>query len=239
VVIPGQMTINSTPEGAQVRIDGRSDPSWVTPINLTGLSPGQHSISVSKPGYSSESRNVDVASGSKSFVVIQLAQLAATMAVTSDPAGASVFLDGKDTGRVTPTQFSVDKPGAHTVLVRKQGYLDETANANLQVGQTSHFSPTLRVLGATDEIKIAGKFKKMFGGGAAADMGTVSIKTQPKGAQIAVNRRILDKNSPVEFYLNPGNYMIDITLSGYKTVHRVINVDKGNKLTLEETLERE
>jgi hypothetical protein len=38
--IPGQLTINSTPEGAEVHIDGRSDPSWVTPFNLPGLTPG-------------------------------------------------------------------------------------------------------------------------------------------------------------------------------------------------------
>ena len=121
-VIPGQLTINSTPEGAEVRIDGRSDPSWVTPFNLPGLRPGQHSVTVARAGYAPESRTIDVASGSKSFLVIQLAQLTAAVAVSSQPAGAQIFIDGKDTGRVTPAQISVDKPGSHTFLVRKQGY---------------------------------------------------------------------------------------------------------------------
>ena len=110
-VIPGQLTINSTPEGAEVRIDGRSDPSWVTPFNLPGLSPGQHSVTVARAGYAPESRTIDVASGSKSFLVIQLAQLTAAAAISSQPAGAQIFIDGKDTGRVTPAQISVDKPG--------------------------------------------------------------------------------------------------------------------------------
>ena len=121
-VIPGQMTINSTPEGAEVHIDGRTDPSWVTPFNLPGLSPGQHSVTVSRAGYSSETRTIEVASGSKSFLVIQLAQLSAAAAITSQPAGAQIFLDGKDTGKVTPAQINVDKPGAHTFVVKKQGY---------------------------------------------------------------------------------------------------------------------
>ena len=121
-VIPGQLTINSTPEGAEVRIDGRSDPSWVTPFNLPGLAPGQHSVTVARAGYAPETRTIDVASGSKSFLVIQLAQLTAAAAITSQPAGAQIFLDGKDTGNVTPAQISVDKPGSHTFLVRKQGY---------------------------------------------------------------------------------------------------------------------
>ena len=93
-------------------------------------------------------------------------------------------------------------------------------------------------MGSTDDIKTVSKFKKVFGGGDPAGMGTVSIKTQPKGAQIAVNQRIIDKVSPVQFYLNPGTYVIDVTMSGFKPLRRVINVDKGGKVALDETLER-
>jgi serine/threonine-protein kinase len=238
-VIPGQLTISSTPAGAAVQIDGRNDPSWVTPFNLAGMAPGQHSVSLSKPGYSAETRTIDVSSNSKSFLVVQLAPLTATVAVSSEPAGAAVFLDGHDTGRVTPAQISVDKPGSHTVLVRKQGYLEETTTATVQAGQAFHFAPTLRALGATEDIKMGGKFKKIFGGGDMSGMGGVSIKTQPKGAQIAINNRMLDKGSPVEFFLNPGTYVVDITLSGFKNIHRVITVEKGGKVAIDETLVRE
>jgi len=238
-VIPGQLTINSTPEGAEVRIDGRSDPSWITPFNLPGLAPGQHSVTVARAGYAPETRAIDVASGSKSFLVIQLAQLTAGAAITSQPAGAQIFLDGKDTGKVTPSQISVDKPGSHTFLIRKQGYLDETSSASLQSGQVFHFAPTLKALGSVDDIKLGGKFKKLFGGGDTAGMVAVSVKSQPKGAQVAVNNRILDKFSPVDFYLNPGTYVIDITASGYKPFHKVLDVQKGTKVSIDENLERE
>ncbi len=239
VAIPGQLTVNSTPEGAEVRIDGRSDPSWVTPFNLPGLAPGPHSVTITRAGYSIESRTIEVASGSKSFLVIQLAQVAAMVAASSEPAGAQLFVDGKDTGRVTPAQIAVDRPGAHTFLVRKQGYLEETATANLQPGQIFHFAPSLKALGSTDDIRVGGKFKKLFGGGETAGMGAVSIKTQPKGAQVAINNRIMDKFSPVDLYLNPGTYVVDVTMSGYKRVHRVIDVQKGSKIAIEESLERE
>jgi hypothetical protein len=238
-VIPGQMTINSTPEGAEVHIDGRTDANWVTPFNLPGLAAGQHSVTVSRSGYSSETRTIEVASGSKSFLVIQLAQLTAAAAITSQPAGAQIFLDGKDTGKVTPSQINVERPGAHTFLVKKQGFLDESSSATLQAGQIFHFAPTLKALGSADDIKLGGKFKKLFGGGDTAGMGAVNVKTQPKGAQVAINNRILDKFSPVDFFLNPGTYVVDITLSGYKPVHRVIEVQKSGKVAVEETLERE
>jgi Protein kinase domain/PEGA domain len=238
-IVPGQLNVASTPAGAQIQIDGQSNSAWITPFNLAGLNPGQHSLVISKPGYASETRNIDVASGSKSFISVQLAQLTATVAANSDPAGVAIWMDGKDTGRVTPAQISVDKPGNHSFVFKKQGYLDEATSANLQVGQTFHMSPTLKALGNTDDIKMGGKFKKLFGGADTAGMGAVSIKTLPKGAQVAINNRILDKNSPVDLYLNPGNYVVDITLSGFKDVHRVITVEKSGKVVIDESLDRQ
>jgi serine/threonine protein kinase len=235
-IVPGQMAIDSTPPGAQVQIDGRTDPSWVTPVTLSGLGAGLHTVTVSKAGYSADTRTVDVASGSKAFVATHLNPLNATLAVSSTPAGANIYVDGRDTGKLTPAQVSVDK-GQHVVLVRKSGYIDETTNAQFSLGQTTNFSPALRELGNVDNIKTTGKMKKLFGGKEAQGMGTVSVKTQPKGAQIAVNQHMLDKDSPVDFMLDPGNYIVDITMSGYAPIHRVITVDKGGKAVIDEVLQ--
>ena len=236
--IPGQMAIDSTPQGAQVQVDGRTDPSWVTPFALTGLGAGAHTVTVSKAGYSTDTRTVNVASGSKAFVTSHLSLLMATLAVSSSPAGANVYIDGKDTGKLTPAQVPVDK-GQHVILVRKSGYIDQTTSAQFALGQTTNFSPTLQTLGNVDDIKTVGKMNKLFGGKEAQGMGTVSVKTQPKGAQVAVNQHMLDKDTPVNFILDPGNYIVDITLSGYGSVHRVISVDKGGKVVIDEVLQHE
>ncbi len=235
--IPGQLAVDSTPEGAQLEIDGRTDPNWITPYTLAGLSPGPHTVTFSKSGFASDTRSVDVVSAGKASLAVHLTSLNATMNVTSNPPGASIYVDGKDTAKVTPSVITIEK-GTHTVLVRKSGYLDETASAVGQPGQAFHFASTLRPLGNVDDIKTVGKFKKLFGGsGTDAGMGKVSIKTSPKGAQIAINRRILEKNSPVNFLLNPGNYIVDITLSGYKPVQKVITVDQGGNVVIDETLQ--
>ena len=235
--IPGQLAIDSTPEGAQLEIDGRTDPNWVTPYTLAGLPPGQHTVTVSKSGFASDTRSVDVVSANKALLVVHLISLNATMNVTSNPPGASIYVDGKDTQKVTPALITIEK-GTHTVLVRKQGYLDETTSAVGQPGQALRFASSLRPLGNVDDIKTVGKFKKLFGGsGTDSSMGKVSIKTSPKGAQIAVNRRMLEKSSPVNFLLDPGNYIIDITLSGYKPVQKVITVDQGGNVVIDETLQ--
>jgi hypothetical protein len=238
-IVPGQLNVTSTPAGAQIQVDGQNNPGWITPYNLPGLTPGNHIVVITKPGFAPETRTLDIASGSKSFLQVQLASLSAVVVIASDPAGVEVWMDGKDTGKATPAQISVDKPGSHSFVFKKQGYLDETASANLQTGQTFRLAPTLKALGTTDEIKTGGKFKKLFGGSETAGMGVVSVKTQPKGAQIAVNNRVLDKPSPVEFYLNPGNYVVDITLPGFKSIHRVISVDKNGKIAIDENMDRE
>ena len=80
--------------------------------------------------------------------------------------------------------------------------------------------------------------KKLFGGkGGDPGQVAVSIRTQPKGAQIAINQRMLDKGSPIQVMLDPGNYVIDISLTGYAPVHKVITADKGSKVEIDETLQ--
>jgi hypothetical protein len=238
VIVPGEVTVNTVPAGAQISVDGHGEANWLTPYDVTGLTPGHHTFTVTKPGFTAETRSLDVASRSKFSLFVQLTQMPASVLVSADTSGAQIFLDGHDTGRVTPSQISVEKAGTHTILVKKQGYLDESATVNLEPGQNIKFAPNLRQLGSTDEIKTTGKLKKLFGG-APDGMASVAVKTQPRGAQIAVNRHILDKNSPAEFYLNPGTYVIDITMTGFKSVQRVVTLDKGAKLAIDESLERQ
>jgi hypothetical protein len=237
MIIPGQMAVDSTPQGAQAQVDGRTDSSYGTPFTLTNLQPGQHTITVSKPGYSTDTRTVTVTSGNRATVVVHLSQLMATLVVTSEPAGANVYVDGRDTRTKTPAQVSVDK-GQHVVLVRKMGYIDETMSSQFVLGQTFNFAPTLRALGNADNIRTVGKMSKLFGGkGVQQGQTTVSIHTQPKGAQVAINQHIMEKNSPLDVALDPGNYVIDITLTGYAPVHKVITADKGGKIVVDEVMQ--
>ena len=234
VVTTGDLSVDSTPQGAQVTVDGQTDASWVTPFAMTNLQPGQHSVSVSKAGYTAESRSVNIASGAKANSIFHLAQPMATLIVKSNPAGANIYVDGREVNARTPAQVSVNK-GSHVVLVRMSGYLDETMNAQFALGQIFNFSPTLRPLGNADSIKTVGKMGKLFGKG-DKNAAIVSIHTSPKGAQIAINQHMLDKNSPVDVMVDPGNYEIDITMSGYAPIHRVINADRGNKTVVDEVL---
>jgi serine/threonine protein kinase len=236
VVLTAQLSVSSNPAGAQIAFDGSA--LCQTPCTLTGIAPGQHIVAASKSGYGHENRTITISSGAKSSLTIDLNQLAARLSIASTPAGAVILIDGKDSGKLTPAQFSLEKPGTHMVLLRRYGYLEETSSVSTEPGQTSNVTLALRPLGSTDEIRSAGgKFKKVFGrGDGPSSMGIVSVKTQPKGAQIMVNDRVLDKTAPFDFYLNPGTYLIDITMSGYRSIHRVINVERQERVAIEEAL---
>lgn len=236
LVATGGLSLDSSPQGAEVQIDGRHEAGWTTPFTATGLAVGAHTVTFSKPGYTAASRTAQVAAGQNAVLAVQLAELAATVSVNSDPAGAAITLDGKSTGKVTPAQMIVAK-GSHTVSLHKQGYLDASGTLEAAPGQTAQFGPTLKLTGSTENIKTVGKFGGLFGG-AQENQGRVSVHTNPKGAQVLVNGQPVKKTTPVDFFLNPGSYELTLTLEGYKPVKKIVEVQKGGKLSVDETLAR-
>ncbi len=233
VIVPGEISIDSTPSGADIFIDGKHEAAWVTPHSAS-LNPGQHTVTLNKAGHISVTRTIEVTAGQKATVAVGLTELAATLSVSSDPTGAAILLDGKDTGKVTPAQLIVAK-GSHAVTVRKQGYLEASNTMELAPGQSAQFAPTLKLTGSTENIKTAGRFGKLFGG-APENSGRVTVRTNPKGAQVTVNGQALGKTTPVDFFLNPGTYEIVLTREGYQPVKKLITVEKGGKLVVDETL---
>ena len=238
-IAPGQLDMNATPEGGQVQVDTKKNSASVARRPRTGLAPRRHGVTTSKPQYlrGTRAKTIKEATGGQ-LSGAELAPLTATVSLNSDPDNAAVWIDGRDTGRTTPAQISVEKPGDHTFVFKKQGYLDETTTANLQIGQRFLLAPSLRALGRTDEIKTVGRFRKLFGG-EKAGMAMVIVNTQPKGAQIAVNTHIMNKPSPAKFYLNPGNYVIDISLPGLKSIHCVVSVGQRSKVVIDEVMAHE
>ncbi|MGH9554461.1 MAG: PEGA domain-containing protein, partial [Terriglobales bacterium] len=73
-------------------------------------------------------------------------------------------------------------------------------------------------------------------GGAPKDSGRVTVRSNPKGAQVLVNGQAVKKTTPVDFFLNPGSYEITIALAGHKPVKKIITVEKGGKIVLDETI---
>ena len=157
------------------------------------------------------------------------------ISVQSDPAGAAIILDGKDTGKKTPAQIAA-APGPHNIVLKQAGYADGTASANVDGGgRTASVSQTLVKLSEAKEIKPIGGLKKIFGG-ASETMGRIRIETKPKGVKVTVGTQVVSKPTPVEFDLAPGNYQITLEADGYAPLQTTVEISAGKKLQLTETL---
>ena len=224
------VAVASTPSGAKVQIDGKGDPAWNTPF-AAKLSPGSHTVTFTKSGFVGDTKSVTVAAGKSSRVDGKLSEALLSAAVTSDPVGASIELDGKQTGKVTPAVLPVAK-GDHTFVFRKEGFQDFLKKATVKEGEALALTATLK---AVQKESAGNIFKKIFGGG---DKVSLQVSSDPKGAEIYVEGNYLNKKTPSKISLAPGDYELQLRLDGYTTLTRKITVQKDTPLTINETLKK-
>jgi serine/threonine protein kinase len=235
----GELKVTSDPAGAQVEIDGRMLRNWTTPFTTPALHAGHHTLLVSLDGYKPITQKVEVAANHKTPISFSLEQLKATLAVTSDPPGANIVVDGIPTGQVTPAQITVD-PGQHKVAVRKQGYRSAETLADAGPGQTLNFSPQLQQgtgegLGAKGKLAAWRNFEET--GQLPAGKGGLQIRTNPPGAQITVNDIPVPRTTPFRFPVAPGTYRVRLSMNGYYAITKIVQVDAGNMTQVSEKLQ--
>jgi hypothetical protein len=94
--------------------------------------------------------------------------------------------------------------------------------------------------GRTDNIKIMnGGVGKLFGGGSSQqNKARIEIKTEPKGAEVIINGTALQKTTPVEIQVEPGNYDITLQKDGYQPVHENAIVGVDDRVKINKSLSR-
>ncbi len=231
----GSVMISTTPDGARVVVDGKANLTFTTPQVISLLSPGVHTLTITKDGYAAATRSIQITAGARSNLAVQLALPPAYLTVLSNPTDAYILIDGVSTGHVTPSQVPV-APGTHTVTLRKMGYLEANDTVSMTAGQQQSRNLSLLEAGSTPDIRVAqtGKVKKLFG--AKISGVRLSVHTEPAGATVLINGQAVPKSTPVDFGLNPGNYVMEIQLEGHQTLRKTITVQDGNPLVLNETL---
>jgi len=109
------------PPGAQVMIDSNSSLTCKTPC-LLSVPAGRHVLNVQLAGYRAYPRVFNVPQDSDIF--LQLNKIAASLSVTSTPAGASIDINGEPQSQRTPALFKFP-PGTYHVRVTRNGaFLD-------------------------------------------------------------------------------------------------------------------
>jgi hypothetical protein len=234
----GQLIVSSMPMGATVEIEGHAGQQWKAPQTVPGLAAGTYKVTFNMPGYATETRTVQVTGGARTPIDARMVAVKAFVTVTSKPAGAGIWINGKDTGKVTPIEFLVE-PGAQNVVVRKQGYLEASTDLKLVAGQSVNYAPSLMAAGRTDNIRLVngGGVGKLLGNnGSGSGMARIEIKTEPKGAQVTINGTPLQKTTPLEVQLEAGNYDITIQKDGYKPIHESAILGMDDRIKIDRPL---
>jgi hypothetical protein len=100
---PCSVVVNTTPAGSTVIIDGtRLGPSPVT----VAASCDKHRLDIKHPRYQATSKLVSLTDGKTEEVEVTLQRPTHSVLVTSNPPGATIFIDGRRAG-TTPTRLSV------------------------------------------------------------------------------------------------------------------------------------
>jgi Protein of unknown function (DUF3344)/PEGA domain len=139
--------VDSSPRGAEVFIDGFKT-GFSTPYTFFNISDGPHKIMVTKPGYIPQERSVNLlytpvplSTTNVHFTLDEYTN--GFLRVASDPPGATISVDGSDTGEVTPFLFSSIPIGLHSVTVsgnnKTRMYPDITVNALATVNISANF----------------------------------------------------------------------------------------------------
>jgi serine/threonine protein kinase len=116
---PQALSIISSPGGATAMLDGRADATCTTPCSMDAA-PGRHTIAVTLSGYQTEYREVDVSAAPMELPAVILHAAGGTLMLTSIPKGATVLVNGKATGKSTPTDLTL-APGKYEITVELNG----------------------------------------------------------------------------------------------------------------------
>jgi formylglycine-generating enzyme required for sulfatase activity len=136
----GQLVLQTEPTGATVSVDKQFH--GTTPLTLSLSSNTEHIVRVSKPGYQRSNKPVTLAAEESRKLTLKLAPQYGVVFVTSRPADASLFVDGKPAGKATQRLRLTTRP--HKLEARKTGYASQQATVTPRAGISQNVDLTLK-----------------------------------------------------------------------------------------------
>ena len=206
----GSLTINSTPSGASVMIDGMMQ-SGVTPLTIPQLPSGPHTITLNKTDYSQATRTVVIADGQATVENIALDARFAMITINSLP-GASIYVDNKLVG--TGSYSGNLNSGMHILKATLKSHKD-----------------------ATDQIQVAAKVPQTIELKPTPIYGRLTVGSSPRGADIVVGgvKRGVTPMNITDLLV--GEYDVVISKAGYASHSQRVVIDEKTPVVINPTLQ--
>ena len=210
--VKGLLLLTTEPAGCNVSLDGLSlgeTPRLITILDAKDV----HRLLLQKPGY--QPRTVEVKFTGRTPLVRHENMIldSGVLEITSEPAGASVTVNGIARGQTPVTVKDIPK-GRTTVAFVKNGYEELVREVSLNAGDRQ-----------TLYVKLEGR------------PGSMKLTAVPEGARFYVNDLPEGKGPVVKTQLKPGSYTVRVELEGYDTIVKTIEVGNGAVVNEEFKLE--
>lgn len=203
--LPGRLRIE-VPAAARVTIDGKDAGNAPGEFELA---PGRHNVAIAAQRYQPFSADVEVEGAGKlqSFAP-QLVPAWAEVAITSEPAGAQVLVDGEARG-VTPLSTQI-LAGNHPIELRMDGFKPWSTDVQVKANEPMTLGPVK--LGLPD--------------------GRLAVRSDPAGASVSV-AGVYRGQTPIDLELRPDiEHSVVVTRAGYEAVTRTVSLGAGEQRTL-------
>ncbi len=111
--------VTTHPPGATAALEGQPETECRTPCNIEA-STGQHRVIVTMEGHHTEYRDVTVSGRPIEVPLVTMRPMGGTLMLSSVPAGAAIFIDGRRWNQNTPAQIAL-RPGTYKITLEKDG----------------------------------------------------------------------------------------------------------------------
>lgn len=209
------LRIETDPPGATVYVDGRA--RGAGPLKLDAEAGRSYALRATLDGWRDDEQLVTAAAGD-STVRLRLGAEHAVAAIESDPAGARLFLDGKDAGKLTPTQLELHPGEKVEAVLKKQGFVDQPLTIVApRTGERTVYRASLPL---------------------APTAALLTIQVQPPNANVSVDGLTLAPPAPShDTFVAPGRrHRIRASAVGFADLRQEVFVAGGEHRTLQLTL---
>ena len=212
----GSMFIDSTPQGADVYVDGNYE--GTSPVTVAGMSDGPHQVELHLAGYEVLTQTVSVTAGQGSTMNFAMVPYSSSsqygsIDISSDIPGAVIYLDGTYKGStMSGSTFNIISvsPGSHTLLLHVPGYTDFTRTVQVSAGQIA----TVNAVFSQQAAGVLAQGPQPGVQGTEAG-GSIIASSSPAGGEVYVDNQFRGV-APVTIYnVASGTHIVNMKLGGY------------------------
>ena len=267
--ITGSVNLISEPAGAAVLLNGKAT-GQQTPTVLEELELNKdYQISLLKPGYQEHAETVRLNSQTPQQLTAVLEKIASppvkaepvapppepvvgSATIKSNPKGAKIFLDNRNTGKTTPATLENLKQGTYKIRLEKEGFKNKASRLEITSSSPVKVQESLEEIIAKEpppskpkptpaappsaappkEIATPEKPAPVpppsYEGGAPA---TIKLASNPGGAEVFINAEYKG-TTPITLKVSPGRVSILVNKEGRARFSQTVDVRPGESVNL-------